>query len=183
MTVSELTAAEFEARLQDPPHRLLYDYWRERTKVGRLPGRGDIDPVEIPSVLRYLILADVSAARETVRFRLVGTEMQQFWGSDFSGKSIEEIMTGEYLRYIKGLFLDCARLKAPVLGNSRFQWDTGRLLATRRLYLPLAADGKTVDMVLVCQVFDLSAPSAIEATKTIGPPVRFEELDRKVAAG
>jgi len=177
----DATLAAFEARLESGPHLDLFHYWRGKVEDGRLPSRALIDPVEIPALLRFLVLAEVSLIHEAVTYRLVGTENLRFWGKDFTGKRIEEQMQGDYLAYIKGLYLDCARFQAPVLGNSVFRWDAGRTLGTRRLFLPLSTDARKVDMVLVCQVFDVGRKTPPDPMETIGPPVQFEELDRRVA--
>jgi len=172
----DLSDEAFRHRLTDEPHRLIYDYWRARVRNGRLPGRADFDPVDVPSVLRFLVLVDLSLAARTVRFRVFGTEAQSFWGEDHTGADLADITTGDYYDYICGLYFGCAERRAPVLGDSLFRWDRDRSVVARRLFLPFAANGTVVDQVLLCQVFDFSDDYRREPLRVTGPPVSVREL-------
>ncbi len=143
---------EIHNKIDDDRLQALLDYWRKKKGKG-LPARSDIDPIEIPKLLRYLILADYDAALQDVRFRLVGTEMVDHWGRDFRNMHLNEIMSGEYHDYIHGLFVQTATSAQPLFSESVFRWDKGRAMRTKRLMLPLASDGRTVDAVLVGQIF------------------------------
>ncbi len=145
--MNDLSEKIDDERLQD-----LLAYWQSK-KNGRLPARSDIDPIEIPKLLKYLILADYDAVRQDVRFRLVGSEMVEHWGRDFRNMHLHEIMSGEYYDYIHSLFVQTANKARPLFSESVFRWDRGRAMRTKRLMLPLASDGHNVDAVLVGQVF------------------------------
>jgi hypothetical protein len=139
--------------IADKTLRELWTYWSAQRRPDRLPGRDDIDPAAIPALLPFLVLADIVEDGRRIRFRLVGGEIAQRWGNNFTGKYLDEIMTGDYFRFIDGLFRDAIRTGAPVYSEGAFRWDRGKTIGTKRLLLPLARDGKTVDMVLVGQVF------------------------------
>lgn len=172
----DLSDEAFRCRLTDEPHRLIYDYWRSRVREDRLPGRVDFDPVDVPSVLRFLVLVDLSLAARTIRFRVFGTEAQSFWGQDHTGADLADITAGDYYQYISGLYFGCAERRAPVFGDSLFRWDRDRSVVARRLFLPFAADGREVDQVLLCQVFDFSNDHNREPLRVTGPPVSVREL-------
>lgn len=143
---------ELKEKINDERLLELLAYWRSK-KSEKMPARSDIDPIEIPKLLKYLILADYDAASQDVRFRLVGSEMVDHWGHDFRNMHLHEIMSGEYYEYIHSLFVQTATEGRPLFSESVFRWDQGRAMRTKRLMLPLANDGHNTDAVLVGQVF------------------------------
>ncbi|MDW3204043.1 MAG: PAS domain-containing protein [Alphaproteobacteria bacterium] len=137
-----------------PRHERLLSYWRSLLPPeGGLPARRHFDPVAIPDLLSFLVLADVEGS--DLRFRVVGTEMAEAWGSDFTGKTLREIMQGQYHDFIRDQFDACIESRAPVASHSRFQWDRGRWLDTIRVMIPLArnAEPARVGHVVVGQSF------------------------------
>ena len=148
-------AGLFRGRIEDSRLQQLYDYWRALVRGKRLPARADVDPTAIaPSVLPFVVLADVVDGGRRIHFRLVGTNMVAEWGQDFTGRHIDEIMHGSYREFLEGLFADVVANRCAVLSESAFRWDVGGAIRTRRLFMPLAADGHTVDTVLIGQIFD-----------------------------
>ncbi|MBI3453640.1 MAG: PAS domain-containing protein [Rhodospirillales bacterium] len=158
---------EFVKRVDNKKLKWLYGYWTGKRKTDRLPGRADIDPLEMGDLLPHLILAEVVPPDRRIRFRLVGTEMVINWGEDFTGRYIDDIMSGDYRAYIAGMFADAIRTRAAVYSESLFRWDQGRFRGAKRLYLPLASDGINVDMVLVGQVFEAGKTAALLPTKVL----------------
>ena len=147
-------SAAFRDAIGDDILTALYDYWRSRKSDGTLPGRADIDPVDMPrAALPYIVLADVGDGGNRIHYRLVGTAIVNEWGSDFTGQYIEEMMDGSYLDFVRGLFIDVMTHRCAVLSESTFRWDVGKVVGARRVYMPLATDGETVDMVLIGQTF------------------------------
>jgi hypothetical protein len=78
------------------------------------------------------------------------------WGADFTGKCLHDIMQGDYHDFIRGLFDEAIASHQPIFSHSRFQWDRGRRLDTKRLMMPFARNQtpEEVGYVLVSQVFD-----------------------------
>ncbi len=150
----------FRARIDDPLLRTLYDYWCSLSRHGQLPARSDINPAAIPAeVLPYIMMADILRDPQRIRFRLVGTNMVDEWGQDFTGRFLDELMSGSYRAYLEGLYADVIDRCCAVYSESAFRWDVGRSIRTRRLFMPLACDGRAVDAVLVGQTFDRSRPA------------------------
>lgn len=88
------------------------------------------------------------------RYRLCGTEVEANFGCAMGGRTIDELMRGEYRAYIEGLYARLVDTGSPVYSVSAYQ---SRSLHTKRLMLPLSSDGNGVDMVLSAQVFFWSA--------------------------
>jgi len=133
----------------------LYAYWNGiRPAPDLLPGRQHFDPVDIPALLPFLWLLDVHRDPLRFRYRLSGTELVKAMGADFNGKFLDEIRadfpestTGKQHEEIVRTGVIAFREGWPTLHKGKeFRW-------MQRLVLPLARDGKTVDMVLGIGVY------------------------------
>lgn len=172
---------EFVQQLGDPRLVELYRYWQARRGPRFAPRRVDIDPTDIPRLLPHLLLVDISADGRP-RFRLVGTEVERHFGCCMTGRHIDELMRGEYLTFIEGLYRTILEDRIPVYSENSYHGDaTGfdaapDLFRTARLMLPLSEDGEQVDMVLAGQVFT-SAGTAASPTVFVTQD-RFDVLRR-----
>ncbi len=144
----------FRDRLTHPAHRRLYDYWRSKAPAGGLPGRADIDPVEIPDLLPSVALIDVlrDGGEPRFRYRLAGTEIVGRAGRDPTGKTFEELYEGDYLQSAHATYRAIVESGEHFLSSRSFP-ATKDHVAYERLILPLAADGRTVDMLIFQPVF------------------------------
>jgi len=139
-----------DQRLED-----VLDYWRRKGSGGSLPSRGDIDPIEIPKLLPELMLVDVLPSGR-YRYRLIGTGNTQEHGINATGRFLDEVLPGpEYKAHVLALYDECVRARRPLYSECLFLSSRRRSPErhTKVLFLPLAEDGETVNMVLVVQVF------------------------------
>lgn len=172
----------------DPRQKDLYDAWcRLASARGGIPLRQDFDPVDYPRALSTLVLAEVMPD-SSICYRLVGTDMVNAWGSDFTGKHLHEVMQGDYHDFIRSLFDDCIAQKVPLYSHSRFRWDRGRSLDTRRIMLPYARNeaADRVGYVLISQVFDYSSIGPSQPQVQSLTDAEFTEVQRmplSVSAG
>ena len=140
----------------DPRQQVLYQAWcQERDALGAVPPRSFFDPIRFPQALSTIVLVE-RVAEDALCFRVVGTDMVDAWGANFTGKHLHEIMQGDYHSFIRGLFDECLQRRQPIFSHSKFQWDRGRVLDTKRLMLPFARNETPEDVgfVMVSQVFD-----------------------------
>ena len=68
-----ITEAAYIDAPRDPRIKALYDYWNALRRGRAMPSRADIDPIEIPALLPYIIMYDVGASGGYT-VRLVGEE-------------------------------------------------------------------------------------------------------------
>lgn len=135
-----------------PLHR-LHAYWRARCREGRLPGRADIDPVELRFAMGSMILIDVLREPLRFRYRLTGTLLARFLKHDMTGKLLDAHPDPTFRAEAAKLWTELVDTARPMA----FRRDTimdNRLRRYDVLMLPLAADGATVDMILVGMRFD-----------------------------
>ena len=134
----------------------LYRYWDGCRRGRGMPARPDLDPVDIPRLLSILILVDVKGDGD-YRFRLIGTELVTVARRDITGLRFEEAFPpGPYLNYLFALYAELIRERRPIYTEGIYVIGSpGRRRYTRRLILPLSADGRRIDMVLGAHVHEL----------------------------
>jgi hypothetical protein len=134
----------------DPDFRWLFEYWLDRHQSGRLPGRGEIDPIEFPKLLGKINLVDVECAESgnRYRFRLWGSKVSHIFGADHSGKYLEEIAAPGTLGDLRERFDICVETREPQFIYRGVSLVTTEKVTTRRLLFPLASDGHAVDMLM-----------------------------------
>lgn len=150
----------------------LYRYWLSLWPgPGTLPGRQHFDPSGVARLLPWILLVDVGRDPLRFKFRLVGTENVRIKGYDATGEYLDErvpdfaaaptypqwLATAEHgdIAYQHGL---------PVRHVPK------DFIESERLLLPLARNGRDVDMVLMLAVFHRASRSLgrrMEATPVL----------------
>lgn len=146
-----------ESPITDPRLQEGFDYWRRKAaSAGRaMPARRDIDPGEIPRLLPDVMLVDVLPGGR-YRYRLIGTANTDAHGINASGRYLDEVLPGpDYRDHVIGLYDECVRSRRPLYSESLFISPGSRVAErhTKVLFMPLAEDGETVNIVMVMQVF------------------------------
>ena len=133
----------------------IYDYWR-RIAPGPslLPGRQHLDPADIPKLLPNLWLVDVVGTPPRFRARLIGTTLQRSGIPLKPGVYVDDPIAAELKETVLSDFRFVAATRQPLWfrGAARAPHDTA-IFELERIFLPLAADGATVDMLLCLTVF------------------------------
>ena len=143
-----------------PKIKALYDYWQSIRPAGRLlPGRRHFDPVDIPELLPNLWMIDVLRDPLRFRFRLVGTEIVRFAGRDVTGLWLDEFFENYAQSEACRFHRDCTLTGQPAYRRAGLLFNpTGSRLVAERLYLPLAQDGRHVDILLVMTIYHGNPP-------------------------
>ncbi|MBL8835797.1 MAG: PAS domain-containing protein [Alphaproteobacteria bacterium] len=146
------TRAEIVATVAHPDLHKLYDYWRARGTPGRLPSRRDIDPLDMGFMLGNLILVDVvrdpDGPAPRFRYRLVGANLVNMLGIEMTGRMLDDHPDPQFREVAKRVYARVAEDARPTAARRDAVVD-GRVRRYEAIHLPLAADGATVDMVLV----------------------------------
>ena len=147
------TADAFADQLPWPEFRQLYAYWLARCDGDRLPGRTAIDPLAFPALLPGIYLVDVlrteGSDRLGFRFRLVGTAHLAINGIEITGMTVDEAFTGDHGLRARAAYEEVVASRRPsVVLNARAAVASRAHMIYDRLLLPLASDGRTVDMLL-----------------------------------
>ncbi len=162
----------FRRRIADATLLSLYDYWLAKAGPGVAMARDDLDPAQIPRLLRNLILADVGDGGRAIRYRVVGTDIAAAHGLDYTGMTVEELTSGDTLDFTRRLYGRVVADRVPVYSEGRFQWFEKEYRWTKRLHLPVSRQGGAVDMVLAGQIFEIDQSKSVEQVV----PASLEEL-------
>ncbi|WP_321389830.1 PAS domain-containing protein [Emcibacter sp.] len=130
----------------DPDHlQELFSYWQNIKGDKHMPSRKDFRPEEIPSLLPYLALFDVSDKPYRYYTRLVGTETVKAMGFDFTGKYLDEVPS---LSAVRERFDRIAENGIPYLYKGQLVWSEKSYLDYYALALPFSKDGQAVDILM-----------------------------------
>ena len=137
--------------------RLLAD-WQVRRRGRLLPSRGDFDPLDLKYVLGKLLLVDVLgpdvAGRPLqFRYRLVGTELAARVGVDLTGRTLDDYPSPEYREFMRRRYTQTVEERRPLSSVQTRLVVDNQVRRYEALLLPLAADGETVDMLMIGIVY------------------------------
>jgi hypothetical protein len=135
--------------------RSLYAYWRGIHPPEGLPGRQHFDPVDIPDLLPFIWLLEIHRNPLRLRYRVAGTSIVEVLQRELTGRWVHEV----FPHFLPGteLYEDYCELIAravpiPRRGNP-FLPHQADFTQRERLLLPLARDGRAVDMALGINVY------------------------------
>ena len=133
-------------------HEEMFAYWASRRREGgRLPGRAHIHPAHFKRHLPTISLIDVRRTEDGAvryRLRLAGTGLYGVYGGETTGKDIEQVYAPEACDYWKGELGRVVAERRPAVGMHSLSWRGAQHLSILWLRLPLASDGREVDMIL-----------------------------------
>ena len=139
------------ADLPDPKLRRLHAIWLSKCTPGRLPGRADFDPIELPpALLPWITIFDVEGAR--FRIRIVGTGIVEALGQDNTGQYADDLPNTKALQARAHWVVENA--KPFFMTDLPIPWDQERYHRYSVLCTPLATNGVDVDKLLYLMSFD-----------------------------
>ena len=131
-----------------PKIQRMHEYWLAKRGDRPMPGRADIDPVELRDCLGNLCIVHVTAdTPPRFRFRLDGSNLVLSTGFDMTGKFLEEMPDAEYRRFITAIYRRVLERGAPVFVVNQEDWK-GYDLQVESVTMPLSSDGTRIDGIL-----------------------------------
>jgi hypothetical protein len=135
----------------------FFDYWLSIKPANRLPGRQHFDPLDIPLLMPRVWMLDVLRAPLRYRYRLAGTKEVETLQREVTGLMFDEVHP-----HLRGQGEAYGRLdRTAQEGISTYR--RGHVVAVHHkehltvenCMVPLARDGRAVDMIVVCSVLYL----------------------------
>lgn len=138
-----------------PRVRAVVAHWATMGQEDRLPGRQDLDPCAIPRLLPNVWLVDIEhAAGLRFRYRLAGTRITRAFSEDPTGRYLDEVHHDFDSNGVAGYLQEVVDTgQASWRSGKPAFWELHDFTHIERVYLPLAADGRTVDMILAFSIF------------------------------
>lgn len=141
--------------------------WLQLRNDGLLPGRADFDPTTVPALLPNIWLIDVQVEPLRFRYRLIGTAVAFALGHELRGRWLDEYSAdfenSVFAKNLKEVVFDGKPRHYRGPSSIRYARDVAEVEC---IMLPLASDGRKVDMLLGLTVF--FDPKGHE----VGPPRR-----------
>lgn len=136
------------------PLSTLTEFWRSRRPAdGVLPARRDFPVEDLREWIGHVSLAEVHENPRRFRWRLIGSSIVKFMGRDTTGMWFDELYEGPMLEgYLRNYSLAVDR-REPVFFKGDLEFVGKDFVHFRMVQLPLAADGRNVDMLLLCLDF------------------------------
>jgi hypothetical protein len=137
----------------------LYRLWDARRGGRPAPSRRDFLPEDIKAWMPNIVIVGVEGPMR-FRLRLIGTEVVEHDGADYTGLLLDEVLEGETRRVVTGQFAPCADEVRPMAFRYRTDRFHGIRATLNTLFLPMSADGPAVGQVLACLYLDLDRRAA-----------------------
>jgi hypothetical protein len=126
----------------------LYDYWRTKRGSRAMPSRSDIDPIEIPKLLPWIIMYDVLPVGGYA-IRLLGEEIASFLGRDATGETASDVLTPRGAEMAVQVLDSTVAERAPKFRAGKAYWSAEKDYSDfEACFLPMSPDDRTVDIIL-----------------------------------
>ena len=147
--------------------RRLEALWDEKRAGRSLPSRADFDPRELKEHLSHLFITEVLGDGD-FRYRLIGTAVTRAMGRDITGLRVSEAYLDADAKPLLALYGKICRKRAPLWRAGRMRWNEEDYKLFEAVFLPLGADGQTVDQVLASISFSAETNDAVESLRAEG---------------
>ncbi|MBI2254496.1 MAG: PAS domain-containing protein [Proteobacteria bacterium] len=147
----DVSEAEVERRIAacHESVRAVVVYWREKCAGRPMPGRTDIDPIDLKRFLPSIMLVDVVPDERRFVYRLVGTLEVAGRGYDPTGLSVAEAFYAASLEEGLATYEYVVRERRPFCFREPYLTADNWHEEEDTIYLPLSGDGQNVDKILV----------------------------------
>ena len=129
-------------------HEELYSYWSSLRHGSRLPARVDIDPGDFKRLLPTVSLIDVVRDPLDFKIRLAGTGLYGVYGREITGRTLPEVYNTAAADYWREELTKVVTERRPSVGVHNLSWRGAGHLSVLWMRLPLASNGRDVDMIL-----------------------------------
>ena len=129
-------------------HEELFAYWAGLRRRGALPARHDLDPGRIKRLLPTVSLTQVMREPLDYRLRLAGTGLWGVYGGEITGKRLTDVYNTPAADYWRDELDQVVADRRPRAGHHSMAWRGAAHMTLLWLRLPLASNGKDVDVIL-----------------------------------
>lgn len=137
-------------------------YWDVKRGQRRMPGRRDIDPKEIKSLLPQVLLVDVLDGGNDFRYRLLGSKLRPYFPDEVTGKIMSEALApfgaqtaGATLSVYRSVAIERTPLR--IMGPGETFAQASKFFEA--ILLPLGDDENTANMIFGAFEFDWVNPA------------------------
>ena len=148
------------SEIRSPKVQTLLRWWLDYRGDG-IPDRSQLDPADMKRLLPHLLLLDVEHEPFRVRFRLVGTRVQEATGFNITGRYLDELLPASADQQWMQYYHQAYSTRLPVVGSIAAPTTTGAVFTYEFGLFPLSNGGVSVErFVSIEDYFDLSVSFA-----------------------
>jgi hypothetical protein len=129
-------------------HEEIFSYWASMRDGLRLPARRNIHPEDFKRHLPTISLIDVRNDPRDYVLRLAGTGLYNVYGREITGRTLGEVYSTAAADYWRAELDKVVQERRPAVGVHNFAWRGADHMSILWLRLPLASNGRDVDMIL-----------------------------------
>jgi hypothetical protein len=132
-------------------HQEMFAYWASLRRGASLPSRLDLHPAGIKRMLPTVSLIDVKRDLDGAidyRLRLAGTGLYSVYGREITGRTLDDVYNTAAVDYWREQLGKVVTERRPGVGVHSLAWKGSPHMSILWLRLPLATNGKDVDMIL-----------------------------------
>ncbi|MBK8160271.1 MAG: PAS domain-containing protein [Rhodospirillaceae bacterium] len=156
--MSGFDADAFAAQIRHPVLRRMFAYWRDKAGARNMPTRADLDPIDFPYALGYVMLVEVERAPLRFRFRLYGSALVKYFADgDYTGKYADQLLPPDYAPFVVAAYTTAVEGGVPRHAQREMVIDR-QILNYDVLTLPLA-HVRNPDEIAMLLVVMIPAPS------------------------
>jgi hypothetical protein len=144
------------AGAQSPAIAAAVGYWRSKAASRTMPSRAELDPIEMRSFLRKILIIDLMENGDFV-FRLCGTEISEGNRQDLTGRRADAASLGASAPQFLDAYRRTIAARAPVFFVGQMWWQERGYISFEQVILPLSSDGEAVDKLLCVVDFEVRA--------------------------
>lgn len=141
---AQLSASATAARA----HQEMFAYWASLRRGASLPARVDLHPTNMKRLLPTVSLIDVVNEPRDYRLRLAGTALYSVYGREITGRKLDDVYNTAASEYWRKELDKVVDERRPGVGVHSLAWRGAPHMSILWLRLPLATNGKDVDMIL-----------------------------------
>jgi hypothetical protein len=134
--------------------RLLSD-WETRRRGREFPTRADFSPLDLKYIMGNLSLIEVTYNPLHFRYRIHGTNLAQRMRMELTNKSIDDIPAPKHAKQVRAQLTEVVERRVPLAFRDEDEYPADYVPRdVEILALPLAAEGKTITMIMYAVVWD-----------------------------
>ena len=138
-----------DLKIVSPTLQRVHQDWQNRRHGTGLPSRSSFDILDLKYIIGNLNLVDVLRDPLRFRYRVHGTSCVSVLGYDMTRKFVDDYPDPVYRARVRRNFTGVVESRQPRCDLGAREIVDHRIIHFEALILPLAADGETVDMLMV----------------------------------
>ena len=134
-----------------------------------MPDRHDVDPVELKSLLPYLLISECTHAPFNVRYRLVGTAVTNITGFDITGRDLVSLLPPDVTEDWVGHYVRVYETRLPVGGHTTVPTIHGDPFTYEFAIFPLTLGGADVAQFIAVEDYGDLEPRLSTSLRDLKP--------------